>query len=511
MRVVPSIAALAALLAATPALADNLDDAMVQAAQTNPTLAAARARLAATREALPQAWAEALPSISISAGASHDNVTHQTSTESWSASANASQLLFGSGSVIASTRAARAEVKGAVADYQSTLQSFLIQVVSTYADVRQAQEVVAARDKSVSDLTTLFDYAQAQFNAGVVTRTDVAQAEARLAQARTQLVQAQGGLAAAVQAYQRLVGAPPNNLEAPPEATGLPSDLQTALETAGQQSPVLASAEAAADQADASVWVARSAGLPRLSLEAGTSIANDFDAPSSARQTSDSLGVRFSWPLLNGGAVASRTRQANDLRSAANLDVAAAQRSVQESVTNAWTGLASARAALVSARQQEQASQLAFQGVRLERETGLRSTVDVLNQEADLLTSQLALAQAEHDLVVAERQMLAAMGVLEARDNAGDNTHDRADIHARRPGPSPALTAPPANVTPTTTPAPNPTRAATPSATQPPTQAPAQAPAAPSSQPKTARATRAAAHLAPAHPATGSDDLRGRN
>jgi len=319
----------------------------------------------------------------------------------------------------------------------------------------------------------------------------VAQAEARLAQARTQLVQAQGGLAAAVQAYQRLVGAPPNSLDEPPEATGLPPDLQTALETAGQQSPVLESALASADQADASVWVARSAGLPRLSLEAGTNIGNDFDAPNSARQTSDSLGVRFSWPILNGGAVASRTRQANDLRSAANLDVAAAQRNVQESVTNAWTGLASARAALVSARQQEQASELAFQGVRLERETGLRSTVDVLNQEADLLTSQLALAQAEHDLVVAERQMLAAMGTLEARENAGGNTHDRADTHARRPPPSPALSAPAPTVTPTTTPPP--------------------APATPSTEPKTAHPQRAATHHTPAHPATGSDDLRGRN
>ena len=62
--------------------------------------------------------------------------------------------------------------------------------------------MVAARETTVSNLSTLFEYAQAQFDAGVVTRTDVAQSQARLAQARTQLVQAQGGLAASVQAYQ---------------------------------------------------------------------------------------------------------------------------------------------------------------------------------------------------------------------------------------------------------------------------------------------------------------------
>ncbi|HRK62986.1 MAG TPA: TolC family protein, partial [Terricaulis sp.] len=53
-----------------------------------------------------------------------------------------------------------------------------------------------------------------------------------------------------------------------------------------------------------------------------------------------------------------------------------------------------------------------YEGVRLEQETGLRSTVEVLDQEADLLTARIALAQAERDLVVAERQMLASMGGL---------------------------------------------------------------------------------------------------
>src|SRR6202007_3220507 len=90
--------------------------------------------------------------------------------------------------------------------------------------------------------------AQAQFDAGVVTRTDVAQAQARLAQARTELVQAQGSMAASVQAYIRLVGQPPADLSSPADAAGLPTDLQSALDTAGRGSFVLASAIAAVDQ-----------------------------------------------------------------------------------------------------------------------------------------------------------------------------------------------------------------------------------------------------------------------
>jgi outer membrane protein len=150
-------------------------------------------------------------------------------------------------------------------------------------------------------------------------------------------------------------------------------------------------------------------------LEASQNVGADFNDDLS-ESTTDTVGVRVAVPLFQGGAIRSRTRQQRALRSAANLDLAAIQRSVQESVTNAWTGLASARAAVISARQQVEAAELANEGVRLEQETGLRSTVEVLDQEADLLTARIALAQAERDLVVAERQLLAATGTLGIED-----------------------------------------------------------------------------------------------
>jgi outer membrane protein len=419
-----SLAALAALLPGTVA-ADTLTEAMVSAAESNPTLAAQRQRLRATREALPQAWAEALPQISLSGGASvsdrdSDSPLLETGrNEDWSASANASQLLFGSGRVVASTRAARAQIRGAVADYDQTLQTLLLDVTRAYADVRQVQQIVAAREQTVSNLTRLLEYAQAQFDAGVVTRTDVAQSQARLAQARTQLVQAQGQLAASVQAYLRLVGRPPSNLQPPARAEGLPPELEAALEAAGRNSPVPRSALADTELADANVDSAAAQGRARITLEAGQTLAGDDLSSGGLERSTDTVGVRATIPLFQGGLVRSRTRQQRALRSAANLDLAAAQRSVQETVTNSWTGLASARAAVESAREQVQAAELAYEGVRLEQETGLRSTVEVLDQEQDLLNARLALAQAERDLVVAERQLLASVGALTVPETSG--------------------------------------------------------------------------------------------
>lgn len=433
MRASLLIASLLALAMAMPAGADTLDEAMTAAVDGNPTIAAQRARLRATREALPQAWAEALPQISLSAGATSssrggDQPSAIGESETWSTAANASQLLFGGGRVIATTRAARAQIAGAIADYDLALQTLLLDVTRAYADVRQQRQVVAARQQTVSNLTRLAEYAQAQFDAGVVTRTDVAQAQARLAQAQTQLVQAQGALAAAEQAYTRLVGHPPGDLDVPPQVTALPADLQSALDTAGQASPVLISAAADARQADANVDVAASAGRLRATLEAGVNEGGDLNENDNDTN-SDSVGVRLSLPLFQGGAIRSRTRQQRALRTAANQDYAQAQRLVQEGVTNAWTGLASARASVESAREQVRAAELAYEGVRLEQETGLRSTVEVLDQEQDLLLARLALAQAERDLIVAERLMLQQMGTLsppgvEPGGNDGRDRHD---------------------------------------------------------------------------------------
>ena len=430
------VASFLALAAAMPAHADTLTEAMTTAVETNPTLAATRQRLNATREALPQAWAEALPQLSLSAGATRSNRDGQgpgidtPSSEGWSGSIGASQLLFGGGRVVASTRGARAQIAGAVADYDNTIQSLLLDVTRAYADVRQAQAVVAARETTVSNLTRLLEYAQAQFDAGVVTRTDVAQSQARQAQARTQLVQAQGALAAATQAYQRLVGTPPSDLQAPQATTGLPTDLNSALETAVRESPILRAAEADTILADANVDIADSAGRLRVTLEGGQSIGADFDDEDATEATTDSIGVRMSVPLFQGGATRSRSRAQRALRAATNLDLAATQRAVQELVTNSWTGLASARAAVDSAREQVQAAELAYEGVTLEQETGLRSTVEVLDQEQDLLIARLALAQAERDLVVAERQLLASVGQLDVPDSSG-GTIESDDLRGR--------------------------------------------------------------------------------
>lgn len=407
----------AALASASHASAETLTDAMQQALQTNPTIEARRARLNATREALPQARAGILPTLSVSAGADasrrDSGGARETTDEGWSASASASQLLFASGSVAASTKQARARIAGAEADYVGSVQQLLLDVTTSYAALREALAIVDARQRTLTNLEAQTRFARARFEAGVTTRTDLAQAEARLAQTRTQYIQSQGALAAAHETYRRIVGAPAGALDPAPRLTQLPASLDAALALAVQQSPTLISARAAEVAADASVAASRAARGPRVSLEAGSSLSGEFrDDAGLGDSTSDSVGLRLSLPLFTGGAASSRTREQRALRQAAGLDRAAAERTLRETVTTAWTSVDTARAAYSSAQEQVSAAETALRGVNLEQDVGLRATVEVLDQENDLLAARLALAGAEREQAIAERRLLLAVGAL---------------------------------------------------------------------------------------------------
>ena len=409
-----------AMLLSAPVSAETLDEALRAAVEGNPAIAAQRARLKAAEEAGPQARSAALPSISASASATSSrnrledgagSAPLRSDSDTWSGGLSASQTLFASGGVFANIRRAKADVEAARANYRANEQDFLLAVIDAYTSFREAQQIVAARSKTVENLEVQRKYADAQFRAGLATRTNVAQADARLASARTQLIQAQGNLAAANENYRRLVGHPPEGLLPAAEASNLPPDLQTALNDAVSNSPTLIAARASEDSAKETLNVARSEFGPTVSLEAGSDLSSGFD-DFADRSTGSSVGVRFSIPLFTGGLNLSRSRQAGSQLLAAGLERNDAENQLRQDVTTAWTNLTAARAAYDSTQQNVAAAELAYKGVILEQQVGLRALIDVFDTEEQLLSARLDLASAEQQLALAERSLLAATGRL---------------------------------------------------------------------------------------------------
>ena len=412
--------ALAAMTAvAIPAQAQTLADAATLAIASNPSLQAARARLEGTREQTVQARAQGRMSASADASATiqgsvaRDFRQDLKFNDSYpiSASASASQPLYLGGRMRADIDQADAVIAQAQAQLMGLEISVLNSVVIAYSDVLRFEQVVKIRQNNVAVLTKQLEAAQARFEVGEITKTDVAQAQARLAASKTDLVGAGAQLSAARAPYARVVGEIPGTLSAQPNLPTLPASLDDALALARASSPSLASARFAEIAAQAAARRAKSENNARATLTAGVNTANNLGF-SNADSYSASIGARLSVPLFTGGLNESRTRAALANASAARISIQETDRQITEQVTNAWRNYGAAQATIESTTEQVKASEIAFEGAELELQVGLRTTLDLLNQEQELLTARLALVTAQRDTFVAAHGLLAAMGRL---------------------------------------------------------------------------------------------------
>jgi len=404
---------------ATETETETLDQAMAAAMSSNPALASARERARAEGEAVPLALAEWLPQINVNASANQTRRSERTfaltvreKPEYWIASLNTSWLLFASGRRTAAMHQARARVAAAAADYQQRTQTLLLDVARAYSGVLLARSVRDAQDRNFANLQEQYRYVDSNVRHGFLTQTDLAQARARVEQARASLSLADAQLISASETYERLVGHPPPSLETPHSLTGLPTDGASARAQAIARNPSVLSAAAEVEVAQGNADIAAAEGRLRVSVDITNSYFEPIDTPTHRRQSEDTAALRFSLPLFNGGQVAARTREENHLRRSARFSLAEAQNEINEQTGAAWANVIASRAAVEAGRARLAAAELAQHGMRLEQRAGQRSTIDVLNQEQELLSARVDLARAVRDETVSEFELASALGML---------------------------------------------------------------------------------------------------
>ncbi|MBV8737080.1 MAG: TolC family protein, partial [Alphaproteobacteria bacterium] len=92
------------------------------------------------------------------------------------------------------------------------------------------------------------------------------------------------------------------------------------------------------------------------------------------------------------------------------------RRAAVQTATDAWETLKAARASISSFAAAVRAAQIALEGVQQQALVGTATTLDVLIQNQQLLTTQQQLITAEHDAALAEFNLAAATGRLIASD-----------------------------------------------------------------------------------------------
>lgn len=424
--------ATAAVLAWVPAYAgaETLKDAFAAAYQSNPDLLARRAALRAQDETVSIANSGYRPTVSstaeierqrnetnISSSAGETRQDFSSTNETYRAAV--AQPLFRGFQTVNDVRSAENNVYAGREQLRAAEIATFIDVAGAYMDVLRDRAVLGLTANQVTVLERQLQASRDRFEVGDVTRTDVAQSEARLATAQTNRIAAQGALDVSLEAYRRLVGQVPGDLASPALDMPLPQLIDDAIALAVETNPDLAAARFAEKAAQKDVASAKGAVLP--SLDASASITRTVgDRPialdvGTIETTTKVAGVTLTVPLYQSGAEYAAVRRAQQLRSQRMLEIASAERQVVERVRTAWVALKTAQATIESAKLAISANDLALEGVRQEQMVGTRTILDVLDAEQELLDSKVALTRAERDEVVAVYQLLGAMGQLDAR------------------------------------------------------------------------------------------------
>jgi outer membrane protein/adhesin transport system outer membrane protein len=429
--------AMAALLAAAPASAQTLEEALARAYTTNPQLDAQRAQLRATNELVPQALSGYRPTVEATgsfgrqqrdaevAGRSANGVTQPRSV-----GIELTQPLYRGGQTGASVRAAEAQVQAQRANLLSVEQEVLLDVATAYLDVVRDQSVLELNTNNETVLRRQLDASRDRFNVGEITRTDVSQAEARLAGANASRIEASGRLRASRAAYQRVVGDAPGRLTAPRPRLALPASLDETVMLAQSNNPAVVAQEFVEETSRHTVERIEGERLPQVGLSAGITRAWDTQQLDRADIGTVTANVRI--PLYQGGLTEARVREAKHEASQARIQIETARRQSSENAIRAWEALTTARAAIESRRSQVRAAEIALEGVRQEAQVGARTTLDTLNAEQELLDARVNLVSAERDETVAAFQVLAATGQLNARQLGLPVQHYDFEAHYRQ-------------------------------------------------------------------------------
>lgn len=424
-----------ALLAAAPAQAFTLSEAVESALRSEPGFLGAEQAMIAAREVRPQAIGAILPSINAEASyrrlnSESSNTTQtplgpqvfgnkSTGLNARAYSISLSQPLFSLPAFVALAQSSK-QLAAAEIDFARARQDVLLRVSSAYFDVLNAQTALASTQAEKAAIGEQLAAAKRSFEVGSATITDQQEAQARFDLASAREIAALNSLAIRRSTLAQLTRLPvPDRL---PEPVGrltvdLPQPTDPADWSARARESSLEVIRAGLQSEVASLEVNRRWGghLPTVALIANASRADNASSVGS-ENNSDFVGVQVQLPIFLGGRVSSSVREAVALQNQAGFGLDNARLQSEQSARTAYLNLMAGISQVSALEAAERSSQLALKSNQLGYEVGVRINVDVLNAQQQLFAAQRDLAQARFNTLLASLQLQAAVGQLDQAD-----------------------------------------------------------------------------------------------
>jgi outer membrane protein len=407
---------------------DTLEGALVQAYQNNPQLNAQRAIVRSTDEGVPIALGGYRPRATVTADvgylytdtltlsrSSTGNVTYSRTTGDTAprgAAGTLTQTLFNGFQTGNRTRQAEGQVFAARETLRLIEQTVLLDAATAYMNLLRDTAILDLQRRNVEVLQEQLRQARDRFNVGEVTRTDVAQAESRVAAGRSQVLAAEANYTTSRAAYRRVVGVDPGRLTPGTPVDRLsPQNLPGAVVQASAEHPTVTAAMYGVDVALLQVKIAEGALYPTVTVTGNIQQRYETSLTTLEAMQGSVVG-QMTLPLYQGGGEYATIRQSKETLTQRRLDLDTARDQTRATVTQSWGQLQAAKAQILSTQAQVNAAEIALNGVREEARVGQRTTLDVLNAQQELVNARVALVTAQRDRVVASYALLAAVGRL---------------------------------------------------------------------------------------------------
>lgn len=403
------------LMASLPVVATamTLDEAMVTTLDQNPNIRQAAQTVVSSKEGVVQARGDFMPSVTLSGSTSRQVLEFDDNTENRThpkvGQVSLSQTLFAGGQNVSAYRSARNLHLASKASEEVTIQRTLISAVEAYMNVLRDEEILDLQENQVAVLNTQLRATNARFKQGEVTKTDVKQAEARLAGAKAQHVKAQGDLVTSETKLRNVLGVLPEDMEWPQFDFPLPAAVEDVRDEVLTNHPAIISA--LANLTSSKHLETRSKGTFLPTITATASASKNIDA-SGQDYDANVVGLNLSVPLFRGGKTFSEVRQAKSVKAQAQEQYEQTKRDVEQELVDAFKSFDTSKASLNSFQEAREAAQLAAEGIRREADLGERDVLDVLTTEQDLLQAGVDVTSAKRDMIVSGYRLFAAMGRL---------------------------------------------------------------------------------------------------
>jgi outer membrane protein len=418
------------------AAAEDLVQIYHDAVANDPTLASARATWMATQENVPQARANLLPSVTLAANATETDFYERLHTDpplaitqrfpQYQYTVTASQPLYRKQNVVALDQA-RQTIGQSDFVLTAAQQDLIIRVAQAYFDVLLARFSIELTESQKAAVSENLAQAKRNFEVGTATITDTNDAQAKFDQIVAQEISAHNDYDNKAAALRAIIGRQPKELRRfearydPKPPT--PNALEVWIDAALHDNSQVRIAQSNYDIAVLEVDRQRAGHYPTLDLVAsfnqgyaGAAAQVTVSSFVATDQRQGQIGVQLNVPLYLGGSIDSKVRQAVAGQEKARQDLEAARRVAELAAQTAFTGVTSGAAQINAFKQALVSAQVSYDSTKLGLEVGVRTNLDVLNQQQQVYQTRFNLAQSYYNFILSSLRLKQAVGTLSEAD-----------------------------------------------------------------------------------------------